>query len=194
MSKRFAIAEALAKALVVAALAGIGGAAAADFTLINPAGAPRVSGKVTGEAPLAVVAGRQAARFTSRGWVTIPTRDHFSPLRGSLEVDVCPDWPTGDRARHTLFHIGENDANSHFTLFKLEGPSIRFVVKHDPSTYANIDYPIPAWKPGEWHQVRISWQMADDRLLLLMQVDDGEVRHFLGGRPDCRPRRTCRPR
>ncbi len=156
---------------------------AAAFTLLSQADPPAVQGTVMGSVPVEAVAGRPAARLSSQGCVTLPTAQYFDPRRGGLDLWVRPDWEPAAPERHTLFHVGENDALSHFTIFKTESPTIRFVVKHDPNTYATIDTPIADWRPGEWHRVRASWLATGERLLILLQIDEGDVRHFLGGKP-----------
>lgn len=155
----------------------------AEFDLLTDGGAPALRGQVSGRVPVEMVAGRWAARFGPSGWVTVPTADHFDPARGGLEALVCPTWEPETAERHTVFHVGENDARSHFTIFKTESAAIRFVVKRDPNTYAAIDIPIADWRPGEWHRIRASWLTVGQRFLMLLQVDEGEVRNFLGGKP-----------
>lgn len=158
--------------------------------LLSQADPPALQGTVVGSVPVEAVAGRPAVRLSSRGWVTLPTAQHFDSRRGGLDLWVCPYSEPTASERHTLFHLGENDALTHFTIFKTESPTIRFVVKHDPQTYARVDTPIIEWRRTEWHRVRASWLGTGERLLILLQIDEGEVRHFLSASPwaPCRAR------
>ena len=157
--------------------------ATGDFLMLSEGAQPRLVGDVIGRVPVQTVAGRVAAHIGPEGWLQLPTEGHFDPAQGGLEATIRPRWGAEEPTRHTIFHIGENDARSHFTVFKLEGPAIRFVVKHDPNTYATVDYPIAGWQAGQWHTVRASWLMVEDRFLVLMKIGDGPVKHFMGGRP-----------
>jgi len=163
-------------------LGGSGPAATAGFLLLS-GDPPALQGEVHGSVPVEIVQGRRAARFDQGGWVTLPTAKFFDPDQGGLEVVLGPNWSPTEPQRHTIFHIGENDARSHFTLFKTEDAVLRFVVKHDPSAYAALDVPIAAWKPHQWHRVRASWQAVRGALLLLVQIDDEPVKLFFGGKP-----------
>ncbi len=170
----------LAARLICAMLAS-GHADAATFTdtdSLRATGAT-LHGPVTD----ATGAGRKAIDLRTNGYATLPTSEHFDPTQGSVSLSVRPAWPGDAKTRQTFFHVGENDARSHVTIFKTESPTLRFVYKSSPDLFLAADLPIAHWQPGEWHDITVAWMAFRGQMALGLKLDDGEPRWVMGGAP-----------
>lgn len=164
--------------LSLAAVVAHGEVAFSDLGAARNAGAT-----VNGSAGDAALDGRQAIVLPDGAYLTIPTKDLLDPLQGSLRLWVRPDWSGDASERHTLLHSGENEGRAHFTVFKTEGGTLRFVYKASPQQWLGVDLPIGTWQPATWHQVTATWQSIDQRMAIGLQVDGAEPRWAMGGAP-----------
>jgi len=127
--------------------------------------------------------GRAGLALPDGAWLELPTAARFYALKGSLDLWLRPEWEPDPPDRHTIFHIEENGAASHVTLFKTEGATMRFVYKASADHWLGTDVPIGDWQPRSWHRVTASWTAIGDQMAIGLAVDGGEPRWTVGGRP-----------
>ncbi len=168
----------LTQAILVAAVTAHADLA---FTTLDAA---RDAGVVAdGPAETVTVDGRETIALPANAYLTLATEGRIDLSKGSLQLSVRPNW-TGDAPeRHTLFHIGENEGQAHFTLFKTEGSTLRLVYKSSAQDWLGVDVPITTWQPATWHQVSATWQVIGRQVAIGLQADDGEPQWAMGGAP-----------
>ena len=167
--------------LLTALTAGM--VSAADLNATSVAELRAAGATIHGALSDASAEGRDGIAFGTDMYATLPTSEHFDPSRGSVEMWVRPEWAGDATERHTFFHIGENDARSHVTLFKTEGPTVRFVYKSSPDAFLAVDLPCGEWQPGEWRRLTATWLAFGGRMAVGLRIDDGEPKWAMGGAP-----------
>jgi hypothetical protein len=170
--------------MVLAQLLLLGGSvAAAELSFTDLEGAREAGATVHGPATAVTVDGHRALQLPANAYLTLPTQGLLDPLSGSLRLRVTADWTADAPDRHTLFHMGQNEGRAHFTLFRTEGATLRFVYKSSPQDWLGVDLPIATWQPGDWHDVTATWEAIGERMAIGLQVDGLEPRWAVGGAP-----------
>ncbi len=79
----------------------------------------------------------------------------LSRSAGMVSLWIRPDWAGDDGRRHVILRVGDPASNG-LLLEKSERNVLRFLMASPTgSTAARAD--VSAWRPGEWHQIAISW-------------------------------------
>jgi len=118
------------------------------------------------------------AGFATDGRIVLALPDAFDPRCGTIRFRICPSWPGDDGKRHAFVHMQRGRA--HFTIFKTEGGTLRFVYRGAEDVWAGTDAPVRDWTPGRWYPVEAGWQpLPGGRLLLVLWV--GGRTHFSAG-------------
>lgn len=106
----------------------------------------------------------QAARLSeaSNSLFTISRTERINPRAGVIELWLRPTWD-GDEKKSRVIVA---DSSSYFQLVKTDWRAIAFVY-YNPKWESAVSVwaPIDKWKAGEWHFVRLVWDVEDEAVL-----------------------------
>ncbi|MBI3923419.1 MAG: hypothetical protein HY318_18505, partial [Armatimonadetes bacterium] len=103
----------------------------------------------------------QSARLSEAGksLLTIPRTERINPRAGVIELWLRPTWD-GDEKKSRVIVA---DSSSYFQLVKTDWRAIAFVYYNSKwESAVSVWAPIDKWKAGEWHFVRLVWDVDDE--------------------------------
>ncbi|MBC7286602.1 MAG: LamG domain-containing protein [Armatimonadetes bacterium] len=93
----------------------------------------------------------------STGYLLFPTPGIVNPVRGTVEMWVCPvDWDGTEEKFHVFFDARGQGA---FYLYKYyQGGLLMLSCSRLEGPYHSASADIKSWKPGEWHHIAGTWR------------------------------------
>ncbi|MCX7599719.1 MAG: LamG domain-containing protein [Armatimonadetes bacterium] len=93
----------------------------------------------------------------STGYLLFPTAGIVSPVRGTVEMWVCPlDWDGTEEKFHVFFDARGQGA---LYLYKYyQGGLLMLSCSRLEGPYLAASADIKSWKPGEWHHIAGTWR------------------------------------
>lgn len=91
------------------------------------------------------------------GYLSFPTAGIVSPIRGTVEMWVCPlDWDGTEEKFHVFFDARGQGA---LYLYKYyQGGLLMLSCSRLEGPYLSASADIKSWKPGEWHHIAGAWR------------------------------------
>ena len=91
------------------------------------------------------------------GYLLFPTAGIVSPVRGTVEMWVCPvDWDGTEEKFHVFFDARGQGA---LYLYKYyQGGLLMLSCSRLEGPYLSAAADIKSWKPGEWHHIAGTWR------------------------------------